>query len=391
MTHRTAVVLFNLGGPDSLAAVRPFLYNLFSDPDIFRFPLGALAQKFFAWLIAARRAPEAAKGYAALGGRSPLLENTQRQARALAQALATDDSRDGGRSGPSWPSRGITPSLEGRGTTTGTWEVGQRTEQLPRAASGDGRDAGGRATQGAVAGTAADGTFEVFVCMRYWHPRAAEVVAELKRQGFEHVILLPLYPQYSLTTSGSSYNEFQRECARADYRPQIAFIRQWFERPDYQRAIIESLQREAAAFPDPDPAHIEMLFSAHGLPRKIADRGDPYEQHIRATYDALRAQLGWPRTTLCYQSRVGPLEWLRPYAEDVICEKAAAGAKQILVYPIAFVSDHVETLYELGMTYAARAHECGVAHYRVCPALNDDPLLIQALRRLVLAAMKSHP
>src|SRR3989338_7392605 len=125
MTHRIAVVLFNLGGPDSLAAVRPFLYNLYSEPDIFRFPLGALAQKFFAWLIAARRTPEAAKGYAALGGRSPLLENTQRQAQALAQALAADDSRDGGRSGPSRPSRGITPSLEGRGTTTGTWEVEQ--------------------------------------------------------------------------------------------------------------------------------------------------------------------------------------------------------------------------------------------------------------------------
>ncbi len=325
MTHRTAVVLFNLGGPDSLAAVRPFLYNLFSDPDIFRFPLGALTQKFFAWLIAARRTPEATKGYAALGGKSPLLENTQRQAQALARALA------------------------------------------------------------------ADGTFEVFVCMRYWHPRASEVVTKLKRQGFERVVLLPLYPQYSLTTSGSSYNELQRECERAGYRPQVSFIRQWFEQPDYQRAIIESLRREAAAFPDPDPTRIEVLFSAHGLPRKIADRGDPYEQHIRATYDALRAQLGWPHTTLCYQSRVGPLEWLRPYAEDVIREKAATGTKQMLVYPIAFVSDHVETLYELGMTYAELARMRGITHYRVCPALNDDPSLIQALRRLVLTATESHP
>jgi len=325
MTHRTAVVLFNLGGPDSLSAVRPFLYNLFSDPDIFKFPLAAVTQKLFAWLISTRRAPEATKGYAALGGKSPLLENTQRQAQALTQALALD------------------------------------------------------------------GGFDIFICMRYWQPRAAEIVAELKRRGFEHVILLPLYPQYSLTTSGSSYNEFQRECVRAGYRPQITFIRQWFEQPDYQRAIVESLRRAAAALPDPDPSRIEVLFSAHGLPRKIIDRGDPYEQHIRATYDALRAQLDWPHITLCYQSRVGPLEWLRPYAEDVIREKAAAGAKQILVYPIAFVSDHVETLYELGMTYAELAHKHGVTHYRVCPALNDDPLLIQALRQLVLAAMKSHP
>lgn len=325
MTHRTAVVLFNLGGPDSLTAVRPFLYNLFSDPDIFKFPLGALTQKLFAWLISTRRAPEATKGYAALGGKSPLLENTRRQQHALAQALAPDSG------------------------------------------------------------------FEVFICMRYWHPRAAAVVAELKHKGFEHVILLPLYPQYSLTTSGSSYNEFQRECERANYRPQITFIRQWFEQPDYQRAIVENLRRAAATFPDPDPGRIEVLFSAHGLPRKIIDRGDPYEQHIRATYDAVRAQLGWPHATLCYQSRVGPLEWLQPYAEDIIREKAAAGAKQMLVYPIAFVSDHVETLYELGMTYATLARKCGITHYRVCPALNDDPLLIQALRHLVLTATEPRP
>lgn len=325
MTHRHAVVLLNLGGPDSLAAVRPFLYNLFSDPDIFKFPLGAPTQKLFAWLISTRRASEAGKGYAAIGGKSPLLENTQRQAQALVQALA------------------------------------------------------------------ADGPFEVFVCMRYWHPRASAVVAELQRRGVERVLLLPLYPQYSLTTSGSSYNEFQRECERAGYRPHITLIRQWFEQPEYQRAIVESLRRETAGFPDPDPSRIEVLFSAHGLPRKIIDRGDPYEQHIRATYDAVRARLGWPHTTLCYQSRVGPLEWLRPYTEDVIREKAAAGTKQMLVYPIAFVSDHVETLYELGMTYAELARKKGVAHYRVCPALNSDPLLIQALRRQVLAATQTPP
>lgn len=325
MMHRHAVVLLNLGGPDSLAAVRPFLYNLFSDPDIFKLPLGVLTQKLFAWLISTRRASEAGKGYAAIGGKSPLLENTQRQAQALAQALA------------------------------------------------------------------ADGPFEVVVCMRYWHPRANAVVAELQRRGVEHVLLLPLYPQYSLTTSGSSYNEFQRECERAGYRPRITFVRQWFEQPEYQRAIVESLRREAAGFPDPDPSRIEVLFSAHGLPRKIIDRGDPYEQHIRATYEAVRAQLGWPRTTLCYQSRVGPLEWLRPYTEDVIRAKAAAGTKQMLVYPIAFVSDHVETLYELGMTYAELARKQGIAHYRVCPALNCDPLLIQALRRQVLAATQTPP
>lgn len=322
MTARIAVVLCNLGGPDSLPAVRPFLYNLFSDPAILDLPLGFLTRKPLAWLIAKRRAPEAAKGYAALGGKSPLLENTEYQARALARALVSD------------------------------------------------------------------GEFNVHVCMRYWHPRASETVAALKQAGYARVVLLPLYPQYSRTTTGSSHKEFLRECERAGYHPRIDFIREWHDAPQYLDAVADSLKRELAHFPEPDPARTEVLFSAHGLPRKLADAGDPYEAQVRATCDALRARLGWPRTTLCYQSRVGPLEWLRPYTEDVIREKAAQGAKQMLVYPIAFVSDHSETLYELGMTYAALAREHGVTHYRVCPALNDDPGLIQALRHLVLEAVK---
>ncbi len=322
MTTRIAVVLCNLGGPDSLRAVRPFLYNLFSDPAILDVPLGALARKPLAWLIAKRRTPEAAKGYAALGGKSPLLENTRCQTRALAQTLA------------------------------------------------------------------GDGEFDVHMCMRYWHPRAAAVVATLKQAGYARVVLLPLYPQYSCTTTGSSHKEFLHECERAGYRPRIDFVREWHREPHYLDAVADSLRRELARLPEPDPARTEVLFSAHGLPRKLVDAGDPYETQVRATCEAVRARLNWPRTTLCYQSRVGPLEWLKPYTEDVIREKAAQGAKQMLVYPIAFVSDHSETLYELGMTYAALARANGIAHYRVCPALNDHPGLIRALRQLVLAAVK---
>jgi ferrochelatase len=324
MNQRSAVVLFNLGGPDSLQAVRPFLYNLFSDPDIFKFPLGVITQRLFAALISWRRAPEATKGYAAIGGKSPLLENTQEQAIALQLALAEH------------------------------------------------------------------GDYDVFVCMRYWHPLTRAVVTELKAKPYDRVVLLPLYPQYSLTTTGSSYHEFQRECRRQDYHPATRLIRQWYDQPLYQQAIAATLRAEAQQFPDPDPAQIELLFSAHGLPRKIVDAGDPYEQQIRATYDAVRDQLGWPHTTLCYQSRVGPLEWLQPYTEDVIRAKAAAGAKQMLVYPIAFVSDHVETLYELGITYAGLARAQGIAHYRVAPALNSDPLLILTLKQLVLEASTPH-
>ena len=318
MKKQTAVVLFNLGGPDSLAAVEGFLYNLFSDPDIFKLPLGFLTQKPFAWLISRRRAPEASVGYAALGGKSPLLENTQKQAQALQQALG------------------------------------------------------------------AEGDYDVVICMRYWHPLTNTVVADMKARGYERVILLPLYPQYSRTTTGSSYNEFLRECERQHYHPQISLIREWYENEEYQQAIVDDIRAAAAALPDSDPAHIDLLFSAHGLPQKIVDAGDPYEQHIRATYESLRARLNWPHISLCYQSRVGPLQWLQPYAKDVISAKGAAGVKQLLVYPIAFVSDHIETLYELGMEYKELAKHSGIQHYRVVPALNDHPRLIKALTQLVL-------
>lgn len=321
MPPQTAVVLFNLGGPDRLESVEPFLYNLFSDPDIFRLPLARLTQRPFARWVARRRARVARVAYAAIGGRSPLLDNTRAQAEALERALAE--------AGRPWP---------------------------------------------------------VFVCMRYWHPMSEEVAARLKAGGFERLVLLPLYPQYSLTTTGSALNAFRRACAALDYRPKVYRVRQWYDQPDYQQAMADSIRAAAAGFPDPEPEAIELLCSAHGLPQKFVDTGDPYPQQVEATYAALRDRLGWPRTTLCYQSRVGPLEWLRPYTEDVIREKARAGARQILVYPIAFVSDHSETLYELGIDYARRAREAGVAEYRVVPALNAHPGLVRALAALALAA-----
>lgn len=322
----SAVVLFNLGGPDALSSVRPFLYNLFSDPDIFKFPLASVSQKLFAALVSRRRAHEATKGYAAIGGKSPLLENTLKQALALDHALAESD-----------------------------------VNSPP-----------------------------VHVCMRYWHPMAREIVAKLKAAGHDRIVLLPLYPQYSLTTTGSSYNDFVRECQRQNYRPRLHLISSWYDQPDYQQAIVDTIRGEARGFPDSDPERIELLFSAHGLPQKIIDAGDLYEKHIRATYESVRIKLGWPHTTLCYQSRVGPLKWLRPYTEDVIRAKAVVGARQVLVYPIAFVSDHVETLYELGILYARLAQELGITHYRVAPALNDHPLLIRTLKGLVLNSLKAH-
>lgn len=222
--------------------------------------------------------------------------------------------------------------------------------------------------------------------MRYWHPLTSEVVRDLKARGYVRVTLLPLYPQYSITTSGSAYNEFVRQCARQGYAPALSVAGAWYGLPDYQTAIVQSVREAAAGFADPAPARIELLFSAHGLPRKIVDRGDPYERHVRETYDSVVKALGWPNVTLCYQSRVGPLEWLGPYTDAVIRAKAASGCAQMLVYPIAFVSDHIETLYELGILYARLARELGVRDYRVVPALNAHPLLIRALVRATLEA-----
>ena len=319
MTTRTAVVLCSLGGPMSLETVEPFLFNLFSDPDIFKFPLGGVTQRLFAYLIAKRRTPEASRGYAAIGGRSPLLENTQKQARALASALA-------------------------------------------------------------------DSGYDIFVCMRYWHPLTEAVVAELKQKEYKQVILLPLYPQYSLTTTGSARNEFARQCKRQGYAPQVSVVERWHDDEDFLSGVVETIRAEATHFSEPDPTRITLLFSAHGLPQKVVDAGDPYERQVRATFDALRARLGWPHVDLCYQSRVGPLKWLQPYTDEMIRAKAAQGVQQMLVYPIAFVSDHIETLFELGITYAELARGLGVREYRVVPALNDHPRLIAALRTAVLTA-----
>jgi len=318
MGKPTAIVLFNLGGPDSLETVEPFLFNLFSDPDIFKFPLGFITQKWFARMISHRRAPHASVGYRAIGGKSPLLEFTNAQAEALRQALADE------------------------------------------------------------------GNYEVFVCMRYWHPMADAVVTALKEKEIDNVILLPLYPQYSLTTTGSSYNDFQRACRRHGYQPKSTYIKQWYQKATYHQAIADAIQKEAKKLPATSPENIELLFSAHGLPQKIIDQGDPYEKHIRATFEAVSKILGWPHTTLCYQSRVGPLTWLQPYTRNTIVEKAKQGAKQMLVYPIAFVSDHIETLYELGVEYAELASTNGVEAYRVVPALNNDPGLIETLKDLVM-------
>lgn len=314
------MVLFQLGGPDSLEAVEPFLYNLFSDPDIIDFPFSRLAREPLARLIASRRARHAAEHYRAIGGASPLLENTRRQAEALEAELRRDfDAR-------------------------------------------------------------------VVIAMRYWQPFTREAVAELERFGPERVVLLPLYPQYSGTTTGSSLNEWGR-CFRSDgWRPEVRIIRDFHDHPAYIEAVAAHVEEALAGFTEPEA--VEIVFSAHSVPLDVVERGDPYPRQVERTVELVCERGGWPnRHHICYQSKVGPSRWLRPMLKETLEKLAVAGAQQVLVVPISFVSDHVETLYEIAIEHREIAARVGIREYRMMPGLNDSPRFIGALAELVRQAL----
>jgi ferrochelatase len=313
---KLGVVLFQLGGPDSLESVEPFLYNLFSDPDIIDFPFSRLAREPLARLMASRRARHAAEHYRALGGASPLLENTRRQAEALEAELRWD--------------------LEAR----------------------------------------------VVVAMRYWRPFTSEAIAELGRFAPERLVLLPLYPQYSNTTTGSSLNEWKRRFQPDGWRPEVRVIRDFHDDPGFIQAVTAHVEAALAGFPDPQA--VEVVFSAHSIPMEAVERGDPYPRQVERTVELVWKQGGWPnRYELCYQSKVGPSRWLRPMLKETLEKLAARRAQQVLVVPISFVSDHVETLYEIAIEHREIAHRLGIRDFRMMPGLNDSPHFIGALAQLV--------
>lgn len=325
---RTAVVLLNLGGPDSLDAVRPFLFNLFSDPAILTVP--APFRQLLAWAIARRRAPVARDIYARIGNRSPILPETMAQAEALQNELDPD----------------------------------------------------------------ADGLLRCFVSMRYWHPRAAQTVAEVRDWGADQVLLVPLYPQFSTTTSASSIAEWQREAGRQGLNAATRAVCCFPDLPGLAAAqaagIAAEMDRLARARPDGAPPRI--LFSAHGLPKKVIAAGDPYqwqvERSVAAVVDSLAegsaGSLDW---RICYQSRVGPLEWIGPATEDEIRQAGQDGVSLVVV-PIAFVSEHSETLVELDIEYAELARTCGVPEYRRVPALGIMADFIDSLAGLIAAELE---
>jgi ferrochelatase len=311
MTRR-AVVLMNLGGPDSLAAVRPFLYNLFSDPAIIGLP--AVLRLPLAWLVAWRRAPIARDIYAQLGGASPLLANTEAQARALEAELGAG--------------------------------------------------------------------YRCFVAMRYWPPRSAATVSAVRAWRPDEIILLPLYPQFSTTTTASSLDAWRREARRQGVDASTREIRSYPEAAGFVDALAAEIGGALdAAGAGADP--VRVLFSAHGLPLKIVRAGDPYPQEVERTAAAVVRALGRPGLDwlVCYQSRVGPLAWLGPSIDEALRAAARDGAA-VVVAPISFVSEHSETLVELDRDYRRLAERCGVSAYYRVPTVGTDPRFIAALAAL---------
>ena len=329
---RTAIVLFNLGGPDRPRAVRPFLFNLFNDPAIIDAP--APLRWLLAQGISRRRAPVARRIYDELGGGSPLLANTEAQARALGAVLDIQ--------------------------------------------------AGGNAEDG-------DGEVKVFIAMRYWHPMSEEAARAVKAWDPERVVLLPLYPQFSTTTTGSSIAAWTRAARRAGLEVPTRTLCCYPTEPGFVAEVAGQLRAALAQAGGHGAPRV--LFSAHGLPKKIVARGDPYqwqvERSVVAVVEALgreglgQGELDW---RICYQSRVGPLEWIGPSTVDEIGRAGREGVALVVV-PIAFVSEHSETLVELDIEYRHLAREAGVPAYIRVPTVGAGAAFIAGLAGLVRQAL----
>lgn len=345
---RTGVVLFQLGGPETLEDIEPFLFNLFSDPDIIDFPLARLGRKPLAKLISATRASKVRHHYAKIGGGSPIRKNTEAQARALEEAL-------NGEMQPQGPSS---------------------------------RGAGLRMTEQGAAGM----EFKVVVAMRYWRPFTRDAVAELEAAGCEQIVLLPLYPQYSSTTTGSSLNEWERRWRGRDARgtagetPALHLIREFYRHGGYLDSLVEKIEAALARFPDPRAA--ELVFSAHSVPLAVIEKGDPYQRQIEETVALVMQRGGFPNPQrLCYQSKVGASRWLQPSLRETLKRAAAEGVRDLCVVPISFVSDHVETLGEIDHEARALARGLGIRQFELMAGLNDSPRFIAALAELVKKAL----
>jgi ferrochelatase len=318
---KTAIVLFNLGGPDEPEAIKPFRVNLFSDPAIIRAPI--FIRFWLARLIAASSSAAAVANYAVMGGRSPLLELTQKQADALEAALP---------------------------------DIGAKC----------------------------------FIAMRYWHPFAAEAVKAVKKFAPDRILLLPLYPQFSTTTTGSSLTDWHEQAAKGGLVAPTTSVCCYYDDVDYAAsiaALVDEGIAEAKAALGPG-AKLRVLFSAHGLPESIVKAGDPYQAEVEDSVRAVMARLRYKDVEhlVCYQSRATPQKWISPSTIEAI-EQAGADKIAVLLVPIAFVSDHIETLVELDVENAELAHEKGVPGYFRAKVPNADPAFIAALAGIARRAV----
>jgi ferrochelatase len=315
---KVGVLLFNLGGPETLRDVKPFLYRLFSDPEIIHIKWSPL-RKAVAYLIATLRRKTSEGYYRQIGGGSPLRRLTEDQARALSD------------------------ELKRRGKNT-----------------------------------------ETFVGMCTWHPFFMEAVTKIQNTGLDRLVILPLFPHYSVTTTGSGFSALRDLIDKqpAFKKLDVRWIRSWADQPTYIESFVQSIERELAKFADPEKVHL--LFSAHSIPESYVRKGDPYLDETKKSVELIMDRLGRRNPyRLSFQSKIGPVKWLEPFTNDVIVELGKQGIDDVLVVPISFVSEHIETLYELDILYRNVAAEAGVENFRRVPALNSDPTFIKALAEIV--------
>jgi ferrochelatase len=304
-----------MGGPDSLKSVEPFLYNLFSDRELIQLPAGALLQKPFAKLISKRRLKKVVANYRAIGGKSPLLDWTRKQAAGIAERLG--------------------------------------------------------------------GQVHPFVIMRYWHPRAEAVLAEIKAQGIEKAVVLSMYPHYTGATTGSSINDFKRAAAKVYPGLEYQLIEEWHDWPAYLDSLAKRVNEGLDWFHDLMRTEVQILFSAHALPQKFIDQGDPYQEHVEATVQGVMERVGDYGWSIAYQSRSGPVQWMEPGTDDALRTLAAAEHRAVMIVPISFVSDHIETLEEIDIQYHNLATDLGIVNFGRAPSLNDHGDFLDALAGLV--------
>jgi protoporphyrin/coproporphyrin ferrochelatase len=324
--NRVGVVLFQLGGPDSLDAVEPFLHNLFLDPDIIPMgPLGFLRGPL-ARYIAKKRSVPVAERYAMIGRRSPIALLTERQRAKLSAALA--------------------PFVDP----------------------------------------------VVVTAMRYWKPFTEDAIAALKAAGpLDELVLLPLYPHYSYATTLSSMKEWRRFYGTPTGGPAEHAVESFYSHPSYIQAVVQKIGVCLRQFPDSSQIHL--LFSAHGIPLSLVEKGDPYPKQIAETLRLVNEQgsrryANWPKTqALCYQSRVGPMKWLEPSFLGTMERLGHEGVKEMLVVPISFVTEHIETLHEINIDGRMDAKKWGIERFRMMPAVGDSLLFIEALKDLVLKSI----